>query len=157
MTLTGKKKLEEELKRYMSVERPYIIRAIEEAREQGDISENAEYEAAKERQAFIEGKINEIKSKLARAQAIDPKTLKSDKVVFGATVLLEDLNLNSGKNTKKIKYQIVGVDESNVQEGLLSVAAPLARALIGKVEGDVVSVTTPSGIKEYEIVEFYFE
>ncbi|MCC6278634.1 MAG: transcription elongation factor GreA [Oligoflexia bacterium] len=156
MTLAGKKKLEDDLKRLMSVERPNIIKAIEEARAQGDISENAEYEAAKERQAFIEGKISEINSKLARAQVINPSSIKSDKVVFGATVVIEDLNAN-GKSSKKLKYQIVGVDESNVQEGLLSVASPLARAMIGKTEGDVISVNTPNGIKEYEIVEFFYE
>lgn len=156
MTLDGKKKLEDELKNLLSNERPRAIKAIEEARGHGDLSENAEYDAAKERQSFIEGRIQEINSKLARAQVIDPKAIKSDKIVFGATVVLEDVNGN-GKNSKKVKYQIVGVDEADAQAGRLSIASPLARAIIGKAEGDIVSVTTPNGIKEFEVVEFFFD
>lgn len=152
MTALGKKKLEEELKNLIAVERPKVIKAIEDAREQGDLSENAEYDVAKERQAFMEGRIQEINSKLARAQVIDPKTIKSEKIVFGATVDLEDAN--SGK---KVKYQIVGVDEADVNAGRLSINSPIARSLIGKATGEVVSVSTPNGIKEYEILDFSFE
>ena len=154
MTISGKKRLEEELKNLLSVERPNVIWLIEEARSHGDLSENAEYEAAKEKQAFVEGRIQDINSKLARAEAIDPSGIKSDKIVFGATVVLEDLNLSK---TKKITYQIVGVDEADIPAGRLSVNSPLSRALIGKVEGDVVTVQTPSGLKEFEVVEFSFK
>lgn len=155
MTIVGKKKLEEELKHLISVERPKSIRAIEEARGHGDLSENAEYDAAKERQAYVEGRIQEINSKLARARVVDPKTLKSDKIVFGATVVLEDAN--GAKTKKKTTYQIVGVDEADAPAGRISVNSPIARALIGKAEGDLVSVNTPNGIKEFEVLEFYFE
>lgn len=154
MTIEGKKKLEEELKTLLTVERPDVIKAIEAAREQGDISENAEFDSAKERQAFIEGRIQEINSKLARAQVIDPKSIKSDKIVFGATVVLEDL---SGTKKKTVKYQIVGVDEADAQHGRISINSPMARALIGKVEGDVVTVNTPGGVKEFEVVEFDYQ
>lgn len=154
MTLSGKKKLEEELKHLLSVERPRVIQAIEVAREQGDLSENAEYDSAKEKQAFIEGRIQEINGKLARAQVIDPAKIKSDKIVFGATVVLEDANASSGK---KIKYQIVGVDEADAPAGRISINSPIARALIGKAEGEVVSVNTPGGIKEFEVIEFSFQ
>ncbi len=147
------KRLEEELKNLVGVERPNAIRALEEARGHGDLSENAEYEAAKEKQSFIEGRIQEINSKLARAQVVDPKAIKSDKVVFGATVVLEDIN--NGKS-KTVKYQIVGVDEADAQAGKISINSPMARAMIGKEEGEVVSVATPGGIKEFEIVEFFF-
>jgi len=155
MTVKGKKKLEEDLKLYMSVERPNVIKAIEEARGHGDLSENAEYNAAKERQSYVEARIADINNKLSRAQVVDPSKLKSDKIVFGATVVLEDINEN-GK-AKKVTYQIVGVDEADAQAGRLSIASPIARALIGKAEGEIVSVTTPSGIKEFEVVEFSFE
>lgn len=154
MTLAGKKKLEDELKSLLTTERPKVIRAIEEARAQGDLSENAEYDAAKERQAFIEGRIQEINGKLARAMVVDPKKIKSDKVVFGATVILEDITSDAGK---KATYQIVGADEADVQAGRLSVQSPIARALIGRADGDVVTVNTPGGVKEFEIIEFYFE
>ena len=153
MTVLGKKKLEEELKNLLSVERPNAIKAIEEARGHGDLSENAEYDAAKERQGHIEGRIQDINGKLARAQVIDPKNVKSDKIVFGATVVLEDV---SQDKSKKVKYQIVGADEADPQAGRISVNSPLARAMIGKGEGEVVSLTTPGGIKEFEIVEFSF-
>jgi len=151
MTINGKKKLEEELKNLMSTERPNVIKAIEAARSQGDLSENAEYDAAKEKQAFIEGRIQELNSKLARAQVVDPSKLKSDKVVFGATVVLEDT-----ANEKKMKYQIVGVDEADVGKGLISIVSPIARALIGKKEGDLITVNAPGGDREFELVEFYF-
>jgi transcription elongation factor GreA len=154
MTISGKKRLEEELKALLSVDRPNSIRALEEARSHGDLSENAEYDAAKEKQSFIEGRIQDINSKLARAQVVDPKSIKSDKIVFGATVVLEDMN--NGK-TKKLTYQIVGVDEADAPAGKISINSPMARAMIGKDEGEIVTVTTPGGIKEFEIVEFSFE
>ncbi len=154
MTVAGKKRLEEELKNLLSVIRPATIRALEEARGHGDLSENAEYDAAKEKQSFIEGRIQDINSKLARAQVIDTKGMKSDKIVFGATVVLEDIN---NTKSKKVQYQIVGVDEADAQAGKISVNSPIARAMIGKEDGEVVSVTTPSGIREFEIVEFFFE
>jgi transcription elongation factor GreA len=112
MTVAGKKRLEEELKNLLGVVRPATIRALEEARDHGDLSENAEYDAAKEKQSFLEGRIQDINSKLARAQVIDPKTIKSEKIVFGATVVLEDIN---NDKTKKVTYQIVGVDEADAQ------------------------------------------
>jgi transcription elongation factor GreA len=154
MTLLGKKKLEEELKNLISVERPSVIKAIEEARSQGDLSENAEYDAAKERQSFIEGRIQEINSKLARAQVVDPTKIKSDKIVFGATVTLEDIS--GSKKAKEIKYQIVGVDEADAQAGRISVNSPIARALIGRGEGDVITVNTPGGVKEFEVLGFLY-
>jgi transcription elongation factor GreA len=154
MTVAGKKRLEEELKNLLSVVRPATIRALEEARGHGDLSENAEYDAAKEKQSFIEGRIQDINSKLARAQVIDTKGMKSAKIVFGATVVLEDIN---NSKSKKVQYQIVGVDEADAPAGKISVNSPIARAMIGKEDGEVVSVTTPSGIREFEIVEFFFE
>jgi transcription elongation factor GreA len=158
MTTMGKKKLEEELKSLLSVERPNAIRALEEARDHGDLSENAEYDAAKEKQSFIEGRIQDINSKLARAQVIDTSSLKSDKIVFGATVVLEDMNnVANPKKPKTVKYRIVGVDEADAQAGKISINSPMARAMIGKDDGEIVSVSTPGGIKEFEIVEFYFE
>jgi transcription elongation factor GreA len=157
MTTMGKKKLEEELKNLLSVERPNTIRALEEARGHGDLSENAEYDAAKEKQSFIEGRIQDINSKLARAQVIDTSNLKSEKIVFGATVVLEDMNNGNAKKPKTVKYRIVGVDEADAQTGKISINSPMARAMIGKDDGEIVSVSTPGGIKEFEIVEFYFE
>ena len=127
-----------------------MVNSIAEARAQGDLSENAEYDAAKEKQGFIEGRIAEIESKLAGAQVIDPTTVEADgRVVFGATVELEDLD--SGK---PVKYQIVGDDEADIDHGLISISSPIARALIGKSEGDVASVQAPSGVREYEIIPF---
>lgn len=154
MTIAGKRRLEEELKTLLGNDRPNAIRALEEARGHGDLSENAEYDAAKEKQSFIEGRIQDINSKLARAQVVDPKAIKSDKIVFGATVVLEDMN--NGKS-KKVTYQIVGVDEADAAVGKISINSPMARAMIGKDEGEVVTVSTPGGIKEFEIVEFSFE
>lgn len=153
MTIEGKRKLEEELKHLLSVDRPNSIKNLEEARSHGDLSENAEYDAAKEKQAFLEGRIQDINSKLARAQVIDTKLIKSDKIVFGATVVLEDV---TNDKAKKVTYQIVGADEADVSAGRLSVASPIARALIGKQEGDVVTVSTPGGLKEFEVVEFSY-
>ncbi len=151
ITVQGKAKLEEELKRLIHVERPNVIKAIEEARAHGDISENAEYEAAKERQAMIEGRIGEIQGMLAGAEVIDPSQIKSDKIVFGATVELLDLETD-----EEVTYQIVGVDEADVKEGKISILSPLARSLIGKTKGDVVQVKSPKGEKEYEVLNFYF-
>lgn len=152
MTVEGKKQLEDELKRLMTVERPSVIKAIEVARGHGDLSENADYSAAKERQSFIEGRIQEINGKLATAQVIDPTTIKSDKIVFGATVIVEDQE--SGKQTT---YKIVGADESDVKANKLSINSPIARALIGKKAGDEVVVNAPKGAIHYDVVEVRYE
>jgi transcription elongation factor GreA len=151
MTISGKQHLEEELKRLLHEERPAVIRAIEEARAQGDISENAEYEAAKERQGLIEGRIAEIQGKLAAAEVIDVTTLKSDRIVFGASVTLVDT-----EDEVEVKYQIVGVDEADVKAGRISIMSPLARSLIGKKAGETVTVASPKGEREYEIIKFSF-
>jgi transcription elongation factor GreA len=148
LTKRGADQLRDELQRLKSVERPSVINSIAEARAQGDLSENAEYDAAKEKQGFIEGRIAEIESKLAAAQVIDPAGLDAEgRVVFAATVDLEDLD--SGK---KVTYQIVGDDEADLDHGLISVSSPIARALIGKFEGDVAAVQAPGGVREYEII-----
>ncbi|NTZ05618.1 transcription elongation factor GreA [Burkholderia metallica] len=148
LTKRGAEQLRDELQRLKSVERPAVINAIAEARAQGDLSENAEYDAAKEKQGFIEGRIAELESKLSAAQVIDPTVLDADgRVVFAATVELEDLE--SGDT---VKYQIVGDDEADIDHGLISVSSPIARALIGKTEGDVAAVQAPSGVREYEII-----
>ncbi|AXK65107.1 MULTISPECIES: transcription elongation factor GreA [Burkholderia] len=148
LTKRGAGQLRDELQRLKSVERPAVINAIAEARAQGDLSENAEYDAAKEKQGFIEGRIAELESKLSAAQIIDPTVLDADgRVVFAATVELEDLE--SGDT---VKYQIVGDDEADIDHGLISVSSPIARALIGKSEGDVAAVQAPSGVREYEII-----
>ncbi|TKC80397.1 transcription elongation factor GreA [Trinickia terrae] len=148
LTKRGADQLRDELQRLKSVERPSVINSIAEARAQGDLSENAEYDAAKEKQGFIEGRIAEIESKLAAAQVIDPSALDAEgRVVFAATVELEDLD--SGKT---VTYQIVGDDEADLEHGLISISSPIARALIGKFEGDVASVQAPSGVREYEII-----
>ncbi len=152
MTARGKSLLEAELKRLIHEERPAVIRAIEEARAQGDISENAEYESAKERQSMIEGRIGEIQGKLAVAEVIDPAQIKSETVVFGATVHLNDLETED-----EVHYQIVGVDEADVKKGLVSVLSPIARALIGKRKGDTVVVQSPKGDREYEILSFEYK
>jgi transcription elongation factor GreA len=149
ITVRGAEKLKEELHRLKTVERHSVIQAIAEARAQGDLSENAEYEAAKDKQGFIEGRILEIEGKLAAAQIIDPVTLNAEgRVVFGATVELED-----EKTGKPVTYQIVGEDEADLKEGRISIGSPIARALIGKVAGDVAEVQAPGGVKSYEIVE----
>ena len=148
LTKRGAEQLRDELQRLKSVERPAAINAIAEARAQGDLSENAEYDAAKEKQGFIEGRIAEIESKLSAAQVIDPTVLDAEgRVVFASTVELEDLE--SGDT---VKYQIVGDDEADIDHGLISVSSPIARALIGKSEGDVAAVQAPSGVREYEII-----
>ena len=151
ITVRGKAKLEEELKRLKNVERQSAIKAIEEARAHGDLSENAEYDAAKERQGMIEGRIGEIQGQLAGAEIIDPAQIKSDRIVFGATVLLTDLDTD-----EQVTYQIVGFDEADVKQGRVSVMSPLARALIGKIKGDTVQVRSPKSDKEFEIKDFYF-
>ncbi|MFC3674019.1 transcription elongation factor GreA [Ferrovibrio xuzhouensis] len=152
MTAGGYQRLETELKHLKSVERPAVIRAISEAREHGDLSENAEYHAAKERQGWIETRVLELEDKLRRAEVIDVSKLSGDKVKFGATVVLADED--SGEEST---YQIVGADEADIKAGLLSITAPLARALVGKAEGDNVEVTTPGGAKAYEIVSVAFK
>ncbi|MBU6492128.1 MAG: transcription elongation factor GreA [Burkholderiales bacterium] len=149
LTKQGAEQLKTELHRLKTVERPAVINAISEARAQGDLSENAEYDAAKEKQSFIEGRIMEIESKLSAAQIIDPAQLDADgRVVFAATVELEDL-----QDGKTVAYQIVGDDEADLETGKISVSSPIARALIGKYAGDVAEVQAPSGVREYEIID----
>lgn len=149
ITLHGAELLRTELQRLKAVERPAVIAAIAEARSHGDLSENAEYDAAKERQGFIEGRIAEVEGKLGNAQIIDPASLDADgRVVFGATVELEDIN--SGQ---PVVYQIVGDDESDIKSGKISFSSPVARALISKFSGDTVEVQTPGGVREYEILD----
>ena len=149
LTQRGAELLKNELHRLKSVERHAVIQAISEARAQGDLSENAEYDAAKDKQGFIEGRIKELESKLAAAQIIDPSTLDADgKVVFGATVDLEDTD-----NEAKVTYQIVGDDEADLKLGLVSISSPIARALIGKQAGDVAEVQAPGGLRHWEIVD----
>jgi transcription elongation factor GreA len=148
LTRRGSEKLKEELQRLKTVERHAVIQAIAEARAQGDLSENAEYEAAKDKQGFIEGRILEIEGKLAAAQVIDPSTLDAEgRVVFGSTVELED-----EANSTRVTYQIVGDDEADLKLGLISISSPIARALIGKEAGDVAEVNAPGGLKSYEII-----
>jgi transcription elongation factor GreA len=149
ITKRGAELLKEELSRLKTKERPAIINAISEARAQGDLSENAEYDAAKERQSFIEGRIADLEGKLSAAQIIDPALLDADgRVVFASTVDLEDLETGD-----QVTYQIVGVDEADLKESKVSITSPIARALIGKYAGDVVEVQAPSGVREYEILE----
>lgn len=155
LTVRGAEKLKAELQRLKTQERPDVVRAIAEARAQGDLSENAEYDAAKDRQGFIEGRIKELEGKLATAQIIDPATLAPQaqgRVVFGSTVELEDEDTG-----KRVTYQIVGEDEADVKQGLLNVASPIARALIGKEEGDSAEVKAPGGTHHYEIVSVRYE
>ena len=148
LTVRGAEKLKEELARLKNVERHAVIQAIAEARAQGDLSENAEYEAAKDKQGFIEGRILEIEGKLAAAQIIDPSTLNADgRIVFGSTVELEDEDSGA-----KVTYQIVGDDEADLKQGLVSISSPIARALIGKVEGDIAEVQAPGGLRSYEVM-----
>jgi len=147
MTVQGAQRLKVELQRLKSTERPAVIQAIAEARAHGDLSENADYDAAKERQGFIEGRIAEIEAKLANAQVIDPAELDVPHVVFGATVELEDTG--SGDS---VTYQIVGDDEADIKHGKISVNSPIARALIGKGEGDTADVQAPGGLRSYEIL-----
>ncbi|MGH8661080.1 MAG: transcription elongation factor GreA [Burkholderiales bacterium] len=149
ITIAGAEKLRAELQELKTVQRPAIATAIGEARSHGDISENAEYHAAKERQGFIEGRISELEAKLANAQIIDPALLDADgRCVFGATVDLEDK-----KSGEVVTYQIVGEDEGDIKQGKVSIGSPLARALIGKYPGDVAEVQAPGGVREYEILD----
>ncbi len=148
MTLRGAERLRVELKQLKSEARPNVIKAIAEARAHGDLSENAEYHAAREQQSFIEGRINDIENRLSNSEIIDVTTLHATgRVVFGSTVELTD-----EESGNKVTYQLVGDDEANIKEGLLSVSSPIARGLIGKSEGDVVDVTVPGGVRTYEIV-----
>ncbi len=149
LTTRGAEKLKEELHRLKTVERHAVIRAISEARAQGDLSENAEYEAAKDKQGFIEGRILDIEGKLAAAQVIDPGALQAEgRVVFGSTVDLEEESSGAA-----VTYQIVGDDEADLKQGLVSISSPIARALIGKEVGDVAEVQAPAGLKSYEIMD----
>lgn len=151
MTAAGFERLQEELKRLKSVDRPAIIRAIAEARDHGDLSENAEYHAARERQSFIEGRVLELEDKIARAEVIDVSKLSGKVVKFGATVTLAD-----EESDEKVVYQIVGEDEADIAQRRLSVTSPLARALIGKTIGESVEVSTPRGARSYEVVKVAF-
>jgi len=152
LTKFGAELLKQELHQLKTKERPAVINAIAEARAQGDLSENAEYDAAKERQSFIEGRIAELEGKLSAAQVIDPTELDAEgRVVFGSTVHLEDL-----ENAQKVTYQIVGEDEADIKEKKVSITSPIARALIGKYAGDVVGVQAPSGVREYEVLDVLY-
>lgn len=152
VTIVGAELMRQELHRLKTIDRPEVINAIAEARAQGDLSENAEYDAAKERQAFVEGRIVELESKLGSAQIIDPKTLSADgRCVFGSTVVLEDTG-----NGDVVTYQIVGEDEANIRERKISISSPIARALIGKYTGDIAEVQAPGGVREYEVVDVQY-
>lgn len=152
ITIAGAEKLRAELQELKTVQRPAIVTAISEARSHGDLAENAEYHAAKERQGFIEGRIAELEAKLGNAQLIDPKRLDADgRCVFGATVELEDV-----KSGDKVTYQIVGDDEADIKQGKISISSPTARALIGKYSGDVAEVRAPAGVRKYEILDIKY-
>jgi len=152
LTLIGAELLRSELHHLKTVERPSVINAISEARAQGDLSENAEYDAAKERQAFVEGRIIELESKLGSAQVVDPKTINADgRCVFGSTVVLEDTG-----NGDVVTYQIVGDDEADIRQRKISISSPVARALIGKYSGDIAEVRAPGGVREYEVVDVQY-
>ena len=149
LTVSGAEKLRAELQELKAVKRPAIVNAIAEARSHGDLSENAEYHAAKERQSFIEGRIADLESKLGNAQIINPALLDADgRCVFGATVELEDV-----ANREVVTYQIVGDDEADIKEGKISISSPLARALIGKYSGDIAEVQAPGGVREFEVLD----
>ena len=151
MTKDGLKKLRDELEHLKITERPDVIKAISEAREHGDLSENAEYHAAREKQSFIEGRISELENKILRAEVIDTSNLDNCKVVFGATVEVTDIN-----NEKKFTYRIVGTDEADIEKNLISISAPLCKAMMNKKVNDVIEVNTPSGNKEYIINSIKF-
>jgi transcription elongation factor GreA len=149
LTVNGAEKLRAELHQLKAVERPSVIAAIAEARSHGDLSENAEYDAAKERQGFVEGRIQEVEGKLSHAQIIDPKLLDADgRCVFGATLDLEDQDSGT-----QVSYQIVGEDEADIKGGKISINSPIARALIGKFAGDIAQVQAPGGLREYEVLD----
>lgn len=151
MTLYGKNQLEQELKHLIEVERPQVIQAIEDARGHGDLSENADYDAAKDRQALIESRISEISGKIADAEVIDPSKIKFNKITFGAYVVLKD------EDSKKITYQIVGEDEADVRQKKISINSPLARNLIGKTKNENLEFSSPKGEQFYTIIDFYFK
>ena len=151
MTPESYQKLQEELKHLVRVARPKVVQDIAEARSHGDLSENAEYDAAKDRQGHIEGRIAELNDKIARAQVIDPKTISSDKIVFGATVTLVDVD-----NEQEVVYQIVGEDEADIKAGKISVTSPVGKALIGHRLDDEVRIQVPSGIKVYEVTDIQY-
>ena len=152
LTVRGAELLKQELQHLKSVERPAIIEAIAEARTHGDLSENAEYEAAKEKQGFIEGRISELENKLSAAHIIAPTEIHAEgKIVFGCTVVLEDL-----ENETQVRYQIVGDDEADIKDNKISISSPISRALIGKEEGDVAEVQAPGGVREYEVIEVLY-
>jgi transcription elongation factor GreA len=149
MTVEGAERLKQELHRLKTIERPAVIQALAEARSHGDLSENADYDAAKERQGFLEGRISEVESKLANAQVIDPSEIDADGlIVFGALVEIED-----SEGGHRRSYQIVGDDEADIKQGKISISSPIARALIGKHPGDVAEVKAPGGVREYEILD----
>ena len=152
MTIVGKEKLEAELKQLLTVERPMVIKAIAEARAHGDLSENADYDAAKEKQGFVEDRIRSIQGKIASSEVIDPSKIDSEIIVFAATVHLEDCDAET-----KMSYQIVGEDEANVKDKKISVFSPLARVLIGKKVGDIVEFKSPKGDREYEVLGLEFK
>lgn len=152
VTTQGFEAMHAEVKQLKSVERPAVIKAIAEAREHGDLSENAEYSAAREKQSFIEGRIQELEDKIARAEVIDVSTLSGDKVMFGATIELYDEDAD-----EEVRYQIVGDVEADIKKGMLSIQAPISRALIGKSVGDVATVNTPKGSKSYEILKVEYK
>jgi transcription elongation factor GreA len=151
MTPEGHRKLQEELKHLIRVERPKVIQDIAEARSHGDLSENAEYDAAKERQGFVEGRISEINGKMARAQIINPTEIDSDKIVFGATVKLFDVEAEN-----EVVYRIVGEDEADIKQGLISINSPVAKALIGHRVDDELHIKVPSGTRVYEIIDIQY-
>lgn len=151
MTETGYNRLQEELKNLVRVERPKVVQDIAEARSHGDLSENAEYDAAKDNQGFIEGRIKELNDKIARAQVINPAQISSDKIVFGARVTLFDVD-----SEKEVTYQIVGEDEANIKDGKISITSPVGRALIGHEVDDEVRITVPSGVRAYEITDINY-
>ena len=153
ITVAGSEMLRAELHRLKTVDRPRAIAAIAEARSHGDLSENAEYDAAKERQSFLEGRISEVEAKLANAQIIDPKLLDAEgRCVFGATVDLQDLD-----SSEAVTYQIVGEDEADIKKAKIFISSPIARALIGKYAGDAVDVVTPGGVRRYELLDVRYE
>ncbi len=152
MTAAGYSRLQDELKRLKTVERPEVIKAIELARDHGDLSENAEYHAARDRQSFIEGRVADLEDKIRRAEVIDVSKLSGKVIKFGATVTLADEDTD-----EKTTYQIVGADEADIQSGLLSITSPLARALIGKTVSDSVEVNTPGGARSYEVIRVRFK
>lgn len=151
MTVEGHRRLQDELKTLIRVERPKVVQDIAEARSHGDLSENAEYDAAKERQGFVEGRIQELNDKIARAQVIDPATVKSDKIVFGATVTVFDIDTE-----KEATYQIVGEDEADIKDGKISITSPVGKALIGHRVDEEVRVIVPSGVRVYEITRISY-